>query len=63
MMDIPSGKLRDKGTPIDNLSKYDGSKEKIVFLTNFGRLTGQHAAVCHKNGHGETGSGGRIYHK
>ena len=23
MMDIPSGKLRDKGTPIDNLSKYD----------------------------------------
>ena len=41
MMDIPSGKLRDKGTPIDNLSKYDGSKEKIVFLTNFGRLTGQ----------------------
>ena len=41
MMDIPSGKLRDKGTPIDNLSKYDGSKEEIVFLTNFGRLTGQ----------------------
>ncbi len=41
MMDISSGKLRDKGTPIDNLSKYDGSKEEIVFLTNFGRLTGQ----------------------
>ena len=41
MMDIPSGKLRDKGTPIDNLSKYDGSKEEIIFLTNFGRLTGQ----------------------
>ncbi len=41
MMDIPSGKLRDKGTPIDNLSKFDGSKEEIIFLTNFGRLTGQ----------------------
>lgn len=41
LMDVPSGKLRDKGTPIDNLSKYDGSKEEIIFLTNFGRLTGQ----------------------
>ena len=41
LMDVPSGKLRDKGTPSDNLSKYDGSKEEIIFLTNFGRLTGQ----------------------
>ena len=41
LMEVPSGKLRDKGTPIDNLSKYDGSKEEIIFLTNFGRLTGQ----------------------
>ena len=41
VLEIPSGKLRDKGTPIDNVSKYDGSKEEIVFLTNFGRLTGQ----------------------
>ena len=41
LMDVPSGKLRDKGTPIDNLSKYDGRKEEIIFLTNFGRLTGQ----------------------
>ena len=41
LMEIPSGKLRDKGTPIDNLSKYDGSKEEIIFLINFGRLTGQ----------------------
>ena len=41
LLEIPSGKLRDKGTPIDNVSKYDGSKEEIVFLTNFSRLTGQ----------------------
>ena len=31
--DIPWGKLRDKGVPIDNLSKYDGTKEEIVCLT------------------------------
>ena len=41
LMEVPSGKLRHKGTPSDNLSKYDGSKEEIIFLTNFGRLTGQ----------------------
>ena len=33
IMDIPAGKLRDKGTPIDNLSKFDGTKERIVFMT------------------------------
>lgn len=41
ILDVPAGKLRDKGTPIDNVSKYDGSKEEIVFLSSMGRLTGQ----------------------
>ncbi|MCD8222243.1 MAG: DNA topoisomerase 4 subunit A [Clostridiales bacterium] len=41
LADVPFGKLRDKGTPIDNLSKYDGSKEDIVFLTRFGNIQGQ----------------------
>lgn len=30
--DIPFGKFRDKGTPIDNLSNYNGMEEQIVFL-------------------------------
>ncbi|RGY97476.1 DNA topoisomerase (ATP-hydrolyzing) [Clostridium sp. AM58-1XD] len=34
VMDIPSGKLRDKGIPADNLSKYDGTKERCIFVTN-----------------------------
>lgn len=38
--DVPLGKLRDKGTPIDNLCKYDGTKEEIVFLTNAAALPG-----------------------
>ena len=38
--DIPLGKLRDKGTPIDNLCKYDGTKEEILFLTNAAALPG-----------------------
>ncbi len=33
VLDIPAGRLRDKGTPIDNLCKYDSSVESIVFVT------------------------------
>lgn len=50
LLEIPAGKMRDKGTPIDNVSKYDGSKEEIVFLTNFGRLTGQMLLFATKQG-------------
>ena len=38
VLDIPGGKLRDKGTPIDNLSKYDGTKEEIIYLSHAGGL-------------------------
>ena len=34
VMDVPAGKLRDKGTPIENLSRFDGTKEQIIYLTN-----------------------------
>ncbi len=40
VLDIPGGKLRDKGTPIDNLSKYDGTKEEIIYLSHAGGLKG-----------------------
>lgn len=41
LSELPYGKMRDKGVPIDNVSKYDGSREEIVFLTVTGRMTGQ----------------------
>lgn len=28
--DIPMGKLKDRGTPADNLSRFDGSRERVV---------------------------------
>ena len=28
--DLPAGKLRDKGTPVDNVSNYDSTKEQVV---------------------------------
>lgn len=30
VMDIPYGKFRDKGVPIDNISNFDGSKENVI---------------------------------
>ncbi|MEY8351891.1 DNA topoisomerase (ATP-hydrolyzing) [Lachnospiraceae bacterium 54-53] len=41
VLDIPGGKLRDKGTPIDNLSKYDGAREEIVYLCHAEGLKGR----------------------
>jgi Type IIA topoisomerase (DNA gyrase/topo II, topoisomerase IV), A subunit len=32
VLDIPHGKFRDKGQPIDNLSNYESGTEEIVFL-------------------------------
>ena len=32
--DIPFGKLRDKGVPIDNISNYDSSKESVVYVAS-----------------------------
>ena len=33
-MDIPYGKFRDKGTPLDNISNYNSEKEQIVYITS-----------------------------
>lgn len=30
VLDIPAGKFRDKGVPIDNLCNYDSTKEYII---------------------------------
>lgn len=34
VMDLPFGKFRDKGTPIDNLSNYNSSEENFVYIIN-----------------------------
>ncbi len=37
-LDLPFGKLRDKGTPIDNVSNYDSSQERFLFLMDMETL-------------------------
>ena len=34
VMDLPFGKFRDKGIPIDNVSNYSSEKENIIYLTS-----------------------------
>lgn len=36
--DLPFGKLRDKGTPVDNLCNYDSSVENMVYLCDSNSL-------------------------
>ncbi len=33
VMDLPFGKFRDKGVPVDNVSNYNSSTEEIVYVT------------------------------
>ena len=37
-MDLPQGKMRDKGVPIDNVSNFDASKENIVLAASQSEL-------------------------
>ena len=32
--DLPAGKMRDKGVPVDNVSNYDSAREKIVYAAS-----------------------------
>ena len=32
VLDLPFGKFRDKGQPIDNVSNYDSTKEEIIYI-------------------------------
>ncbi len=41
ILDMPQGKFRDKGTPIDNVSNFDSSKEHILYLDTINNLKGK----------------------
>ncbi|MCI8453844.1 MAG: DNA topoisomerase 4 subunit A [Lachnospiraceae bacterium] len=39
--DVPAGKLKDKGQPIENISKFDGTREQILFAAAAAALPGR----------------------
>ena len=41
VMDVPFGKFRDKGTPIDNLCNYDSKIERMVYVEDLAKLLTQ----------------------
>ena len=40
VLDLPYGKLRDKGTPIDNVSNYNSSEENFVYINSLEAVKG-----------------------
>ncbi len=49
--DVPAGKLKDKGTPIDNLSKFDGQREAILLITTPEEISGKKLFFATKQGY------------
>ena len=39
VLDLPAGRLKDKGTPIDNLSNYDSKLETYVYIDSLENIT------------------------
>ncbi len=48
--DLPYGKFRDKGTPIDNVSNYSSSEENMVFIESVGNLLGHKLLFASSDG-------------
>ena len=38
VLDLPAGRLKDKGTPIDNISNYDSKTENYIFITSLASI-------------------------
>ena len=58
--DLPLGKLRDKGIPIDNIGNYDSSKEEIVMACSQTDLNLYKLLFVTKKGLVKTVSGGEF---
>ena len=39
VLDLPYGKFRDKGTPIDNVCNYDSKEENFVYIASLGQVS------------------------
>ena len=39
VLDLPYGKFRDKGTPIDNVCNYDSKEENFVYITSLAHIS------------------------
>ena len=49
--ELPAGKLKDKGVPIDNLSRFDGRKEEIHLVAAAGSLSKEQLLFVSREGY------------
>ena len=49
VLDLPFGKFRDKGTPIDNISNYDSSTENFIYIMNLAAISNTKVIFGTKN--------------
>ena len=50
VVDLPHGKFRDKGVPVDNLSNYSSSEENLIFVTALGAIQDKQLVFAAKSG-------------
>ena len=50
-MDLPMSKLRDKGVPVDNLTKFDSGSEEILLALSEDSMQGSYILMITKNGY------------
>ena len=50
VLDLPFGKFRDKGAPIDNVSNFDSSKEEALFIEALPNIIGKPVFFASKKG-------------
>lgn len=50
VLDVPYGKFRDKGTPLDNISNYDTSSEQIVMVCDSEQMRFSHLLFATSRG-------------
>ncbi len=57
VMDVPFGRFRDKGKPIDNISNYTSATEEIIYLESKLDLTGKKVLMASSDGMMKTVAG------
>ena len=63
VLDLPQGKFRDKGQPLDNVSNFDSGSEREVYIEALGNLKGEETDLRNEDGYAEGGGRKRIHRR
>ena len=60
VLDLPYGKFRDKGTPIDSVCNYDSKEENFVYITSLAHVSLGQSAFWNETVHVKSGGRSRV---